>query len=346
MLLESITALINNLFHEPQAGLLNGILFGVKATLDADLKQSLINSGTLHIIALSGMNISILVAIVNLVLLRVVRRPIANICTVVVIIGFISLVGISASVLRAAIMGTITLFAISFGRQAWPILAWILAVVIMLLINFSWIGDLSFQLSVMATLGIILFGRNMQREPRNFVNIRQASSAIFPYPKEGVTRARASCDEASLRSETGDDGLNVPPFRDRIEANRGIRQRQDPDLLSITGVTEFKIARLPLFRFLYNLVADDLRVSLAAQLFTVPIILFQFHRISLISPLSNILIGWLMAPIMVLGFATVAAGFLFWPLGQLLAWFTWVPLTFVLWVIDWTGKLPFASVEW
>jgi competence protein ComEC len=263
MTLSTFVGIINSLLHEPQAGLLNGILFGVKATLDPQMKISLTNSGTLHIIALSGMNISILVTIVNLVLLRIVRRPIANMVTVAIIIGFIWFVGPSPSVIRAAIMGVISLTAVTLGRQNWPLLAWILAVVGMLLLNPLWIGDLSFQLSVMATLGIILFGNT----------------------KEPVK----------------------------------------PSLLS--------------------LIKDDLRVTLSAQLFTVPIIFFQFHRISLVSPLSNILIGWLMAPIMVLGFATVIAGLLWLPLGMIIGWAVWVPLTYVIWVINWTANLPFASIN-
>jgi len=270
MSLDLITGLINNLLHEPQAGLLNGILFGVKATLDPQLKNSLINSGTLHIIALSGMNISILVSLVSLLLLRFVRRPIANMVTVAIIIGFIWFVGPSPSVIRAAIMGGISLLAISLGRQNWPFLAWILAVISMLVLNPLWIGDLSFQLSIMATLGIILFGSKKSLE------------------------------------------LISPGHQGKI---------------------------------IWNLIKDDLRVTLAAQMFTVPIIFFQFHRISLVSPLSNILIGWLMAPIMVLGFAAVLGSLIWLPLGTVIGWIVWVPLTYVIWVIHWTAKLPFASIS-
>jgi competence protein ComEC len=263
MTLSTFVSIINSLLPEPQAGLLNGILFGVKATLDPQMKIFLTNSGTLHIIALSGMNISILVSLVDLILLRFVRRPIANVATVAIIIGFIWFVGPSPSVIRAAIMGGISLLAVSLGRQNWPILAWILAVLVMLVLNPLWIGDLSFQLSIMATLGIILFGKK--------------------------------------KSES-----------------------------------KFKII---------TLLQDDLRITMAAQLFTVPIIVFQFHRISLVSPLSNILIGWLMEPIMILGFAMIIGGLFWLPLGLLLGWIVWVPLTYVVWVIEWTAKLPFASIS-
>jgi competence protein ComEC len=120
MTLDTLTALVNSLIHEPQAGLLNGFC-GVKATLSEDLQNALITTGTLHIIALSGMNISIIVGFVNLFLLRFVRRPIANVATVFIIIGFIGFVGVSPSVIRAAIMASITLLGMNFGRQRWPL---------------------------------------------------------------------------------------------------------------------------------------------------------------------------------------------------------------------------------
>jgi competence protein ComEC len=277
MTLETVTALIGTLIHEPQAGLLSGILFGVKANISKELHDALITTGTLHIIALSGMNISILVSLVNLFLLRFLRRPIANVATSIIIIGFISFVGISPSVLRAAIMAGISLLGVAFGRQTWPLLAWILAVVTMIVLNPLWIGDLSFQLSIMATLGILLFSR----------------------------------------------------------------KQQNPEEQSVTRAAPHS--------FVHNVWAffeDDLRVTLAAQVFTIPIILFQFHRISLVSPLSNILIGWLMGPIMILGFLLVAVGMIWAPLASVVAWIVWVPLTVVIEVILWTAKIPFASISW
>jgi len=303
-MLATLVSIINQLFHEPQAGLLNGILFGVKATLSKDLTDALVASGTLHIIALSGMNISILVTLVNSTLLYLVRRPIANIITIGLICGFVGVVGITPSVLRAALMGVLSLLAVNFGRQIWPIYSWMLAVAIMLLLNPPWIADLSFQLSVMATLGIILFG---------------------------TRDAHAQGNEYFLAPlRTGLD--HVSAFFPRLSSM--------VEFVSECGKRSSKIL-LPLVR----IVNDDLRVTLAAQVFTVPIILFQFQRISLVSPLSNILIGWLIAPIMVLGFAAIAGACVYWPLGQLIAWCTWVLLTFVVRIIEWTASLPFASIS-
>ncbi len=346
MSLETLTGLINSLLHEPQAGLLNGILFGTKATLDPSLKNSLIETGTLHIIALSGMNISILVTLVGLLLYKVFRRPIANVLTVVIIIGFIYFVGPSPSVIRAGIMGGISLLSVAIGRQKWPLLSWILAVIIMLLLNPPWIGDLSFQLSVMATLGIIVFGEKEANAGRGFRGDRNAPRLL-------------SIGRSQQRS-TG-SGAGTVFFGDAKQVNLASDHSIPASLNEATLFTLNKSIHTGagrsfsapqntyparLIKSLWSLIADDLRITLAAQAFTVPIILFQLHRVSLVSPLTNILIGWLMAPIMALGFTIIITGLIFMPLAQVVAWFVWLPLTYVLWIIDLTAKIPFASIQW
>jgi competence protein ComEC len=137
--LETVSSIVIRSLSEPHAGVLLGILFGTKATLSQSFKESLLSTGTIHIIALSGMNITMLVIFVQLLLLRFFKRSIANIGAIVVIIGFISVVGVSASVVRAAIMGCISLLAVNFGRKNVPIFTLVLAVSIMLLLNPPWV---------------------------------------------------------------------------------------------------------------------------------------------------------------------------------------------------------------
>lgn len=135
MTVDTFTAIINQLLPEPHAGLLNGILFGTKATLSKDFITALTQTGTLHIVALSGMNITILGSLIDLSLLRFVSRRIASVLTVLIIIGFVWFVGPSASVIRAAIMGCLALISVIFGRQTWSLLSFILTVGIMLLVK-------------------------------------------------------------------------------------------------------------------------------------------------------------------------------------------------------------------
>ncbi len=109
------------------------------------------------------------------------------------------------------------------------------------------------------------------------------------------------------------------------------------------GVPENIIVRS--LRIFWSLIEDDLRVTLAAQIFTIPLILFHFHRISIISPLTNILIGWIIQPITVLGFIATIAGWIFLPLGMVVAWMVWLPLQYMILMIQATSMLPFASLS-
>lgn len=115
------------------------------------------------------MNITILIDLVASIIGTFVSKRVASMLTIGVIVSFVWFVGPSATIIRAAIMGSLTLIALVFGRQSWALLSLALAVGGMLMLNFAWLSDISFQLSVLATLGIILFGKTMKpHENGNF----------------------------------------------------------------------------------------------------------------------------------------------------------------------------------
>ncbi len=320
MTVAAFTAVINQLLPEPHAGLLNGILFGTKATISKEFMDALIATSTLHIVALSGMNITILESIIADTLLPFIGRRWASALTIFLIIGFIWFVGPSPSVIRAGIMGTLALIATIFGRQRWSLFFYTVTVVVMLLIHPAWIGDLSFQLSALATLGIILFGgkKNMSG------GAGRGSPVEHPQPA-----AKVNQQEFGERLVCGQKTIQVT-------------WRHSEDV----GWEKARDRTRSIIKFLYSLIADDLRVTLAAQSLTIPLMIFTFRRISLVSPLTNVLIGWIIQPITVLGFIVAVLGWVWLPLGQVVAWVTWVPLQYLISVIQWTAKIPFASLTW
>lgn len=261
-----LTSIINRLLPEPHAGLLSGLLFGTKAALSPDFYDALVKSGTIHIIALSGMNISILGRIITNSLTWVIGKRRASFITLCAIIWFVWFVGPSATIVRAAIMGGISILALVFGRQYWGLLSWAIAVVVMLMINGSWFFDVSFQLSTMATLGIILFG-NSEKKIENKLSSR-----------------------------------------------------------------------------IWSLAADDLRLTLAAQVFTIPLILFHFRRISLVAPIANLCIGWLIPILTGVGWVTVLAGWVWFPISYTIAWVDWLFLEYLVRIVQIFGSMPFAGV--
>ncbi len=84
--------------------------------------------------------------------------------------------------------------------------------------------------------------------------------------------------------------------------------------------------------------------TLAAIIATLPLILYQFGRLSIVAPVVNVLILWLIPMIMLFGFLTILLSFLWLSLGEVLAWITWVGLKYITTVVKWFASLDFAAV--
>jgi competence protein ComEC len=94
-----------------------------------------------------------------------------------------------------------------------------------------------------------------------------------------------------------------------------------------------------------QLLYDSLLVTLAAQITTLPLIVFHFGRLSTISLLTNLLILPVQAPLMILSGLASIAGLLWLPLGQLLAWPAYLPLWWTISVVQITARVPGASLS-
>lgn len=146
---------ISQLLPSPQAELLSGILLGQNKNLPGKIKLALRDTSTLHIVVASGQNLS-MVAGFFLSLAGIIKKKNAIILSIIVSLFYALLTGFQLPILRAAIMFGLASVAQFFGRQKDGI--WILIVTagLMLWVNPRWIVDLSFQLSFMATIGVIV----------------------------------------------------------------------------------------------------------------------------------------------------------------------------------------------
>jgi len=90
---------------------------------------------------------------------------------------------------------------------------------------------------------------------------------------------------------------------------------------------------------------DILTMTLAAQLGTLPILIFHFGRLSLISPIANILIVPLLPVIMIGGMILSFFGLVWLPLGKIIAWPVWFLLTYLIKVVNYLSSLSLASIE-
>lgn len=216
---------------EPEAGLARAILFGDKSGLSLYWQSIYSQTGVSHIMAVSGMNITIMAAFALYFMLFLgLRRQQAFYLSVLLLIFFIIMVGAPASAVRAGIMGILLLWAIHVGRLNKVINSIVMTAAIMLIFNpkLFW-DDIGFQLSFLAVLGL-----------------------IYGHPI-------------------------IKNFFVKISHNR-----------------------------LESLI-DIFSMTIAAQIFTMPVIVYDFYTLSLIAPLANLFIIWLIPLLM----ATLALGMLF-----------------------------------
>lgn len=85
-------------------------------------------------------------------------------------------------------------------------------------------------------------------------------------------------------------------------------------------------------------------MTLAAQIFTLPILVYNFGRISLVGLLANILILPFISLLTGMGFLFGLMGIIFQPLARILSWFCWLFLTYILKVTDFLSSLSFSSI--
>jgi competence protein ComEC len=144
------------LLPEPHASLLNGILLGLNGAIPDSVQEAFNNTGTTHVLVISGSNFSVLVATIGYLAQKGFGRRRGVVVTLVIIGLYALLVGGDPPVMRAAIMGSLVLIAYFTGRSADALNILAIAVVGFTLWNPAQRADVGFQLSVLATLGLIL----------------------------------------------------------------------------------------------------------------------------------------------------------------------------------------------
>ncbi len=270
---QKVIALI---LHEPQAALLTGILLGIETGIPADLMEAFSATGTTHIIAISGFNISIIAGLLSRLSTRLFGKRRAMPVALAGIIVYTILVGASAAVVRAAIMGCLYVIATHYGRQTEALTSLIAAATLMTLLNPQTLWDLGFQLSFAATLGLIIYTPVLQSWFE-----RLLSSALPPGTAKRVVEV-----------------LN-----------------------------------------------EALIVTLAAQITTLPIIVYHFRQLSLVTLLSNFLILSAQPGVMLWGGLATMAGLIWLPLGQVIGWIAWLFLTYTIRAVEITASVPYASLN-
>lgn len=163
---EKIHHYLNNVWHQKQftqnhQAFIQAILMGDKSSLAPEIKNHFSHLGISHVLAMSGLHLSILWGIAVSMLYPLLffskTKPVAYILAWTASILFIQSIDASISLQRAMWMISIGVTFILLQRQISPIHIWTIAVIMMLIISPKIITSIGFQLSITAVLGILWF---------------------------------------------------------------------------------------------------------------------------------------------------------------------------------------------
>ena len=179
---ELFIANVRQVVPEPHASLLGGVVVGAKQALGEEILDDFRTTGIIHIVVLSGYNITIVADAIGRVF-SFAPRLIGLVLSTMAIAGFALMTGLGATIVRASIMAFLALLARTIGRTAKITRMLFVAGFVMVLINPKiLIFDTSFQLSFLATLGLIYFSppleRLMYRVPEAF-GLRSVAAATI-----------------------------------------------------------------------------------------------------------------------------------------------------------------------
>lgn len=146
---------IERVITAPASDLASGLILGARGGFDNNMRQEFINTGTIHIVALSGYNITIVAENVIKIFGLFLSQTFSAIFGIFIILLFILMTGASATAVRAGIMAGIVLFARITGRSYDAGRALVIALLLMVVYDLRVITDMSFQLSFLATFGIL-----------------------------------------------------------------------------------------------------------------------------------------------------------------------------------------------
>lgn len=259
---EWVAKRIQQLWPEPYAGFMAGLLYGYRGGLGS-LNDAFAATGVTHIVAISGYNISVIVMIISRALQLVgVGRKKAFWVMLAAISLFVLFVGASPSVVRAGVFGTLMLLALHMGRASVALHLLLVTATIMVVMNpLILLWDVGFQLSFLATLGLLVIAPIVEQ--------RMPISDVF-----------------------------------------GLR--------------------------------TSIAATVSATVATLPLIVYQFGRVSLVSLPTNVLILWSIPWIMLTGLIAVV-----FPLFETITvTISYLLMRYVIAIVQWFAGFSFAQREY
>lgn len=265
---------IQSTFPDKAEGFALALLSGERSGLSYQSRNALSVAGLSHVIAVSGMHVSLIVGVLQF-LCR--RRRLAAVVSMAVMLFFAAMLGFPPSVTRAVIMNSVLLIAPLVRRENDPPTSLSAALFVILLFHPWAIANISLQLSFGAIVGIFL---------------------LAPHIYQWVMRAA--------------QGKLLNRYR--------------------------------LLRRLFSAAALSVATTLGATLATLPLVAYAFGTVSLIAPISNLLLLPVVSLTFCFSFAATLLGAIIAPLGAVLGKILALPIRFLLWAVERLAQLPYAAV--
>lgn len=187
----SISRALDGLFAPAAAPLMNALLLGDKTRVPAAVRQNFALTGTAHVIAVSGLHVGLIIAVLWIPAAFIPNRWARLVALLAAIGMFVLISGMQPSAIRAAVMAGVMLTARALERQATLLNAVCFAAIVMLLADASLLYSAGFQMSFAAVAGLGIFLQPFRRFFRETLRMK-SGIAGFAGDSLAVTFAASS----------------------------------------------------------------------------------------------------------------------------------------------------------
>jgi ComEC/Rec2-related protein len=272
---------------DKEYGVLVALTLGNKQWIDEDLRKAYVAAGAMHVLAVSGLHVGIIMVLLNFMTSFLNRRRhgrlLKNILMMLALWVYAAIVGFSPSVTRSVVMITVHMYAQTAGRKNDGLNSLCFAATVVLLSNPFFLIDLGFLLSFTAVLGLILFSRTFGKA-FGAVENRVMPKIIKGYLETDNNDFKSIADNRQTDKNTID--ININSIADNRQADGNAKNISDvPQNGKPKRPLSVKIAKK-----LAALVKDSLAMTLSANIGVFPVLRIYFGGIPLISLVANIFV--------------------------------------------------------
>jgi ComEC/Rec2-related protein len=153
----------------PASSLFRGLFLGLKDDISLEMMEGFEKTGTLHVLALSGLHVGIIFLLLITLMKPINSTALRWVAAILILSFYVFLVGPKASLVRASLVLVVSGFTIFLDRDPQPLNILGLVLLILLFFDPGSAFSVSFQLSFLAASGILLFGRPIFRQLQPYV---------------------------------------------------------------------------------------------------------------------------------------------------------------------------------